>query len=193
MQECTGNYSSRCWYVCQSVSSLVFCPWFHRGRLNKEDSQQHCFSLWMIFYTFKNKTNMFTTNLRHDNYLFEGYVSNSHLTNLSQAFLSILYTWSKLHPKGFSPFIWSLLVQIMYQPVKSYPTSWTDIIVWFQPEPMFSVLTITQNDFRDPSFNYCSTNSNVINLSSCHHKVLLLTASELVFQESRPVMRFSFI
>lgn len=35
-----------------------------------------------LFYTFKDKTNMSTTILRFNGYLFEGSVSNSHLINL---------------------------------------------------------------------------------------------------------------
>lgn len=47
----------------------------------------------------------------------------------------------------------------------------TYIIYRFKPEPNFSILILTQNDFTNPLLNFCSTNANIITSYRSHHIV----------------------
>lgn len=40
---------------------------------------------------------------------------------------------------------------------------------WFKPEPNFSILVLTQNDFPKPMLNLCSTKSNIVASYGSHH------------------------
>lgn len=125
-----------------------------------------------LFYTFKDKTNMSTTILRLNGYLFEGSVSNSHLINLlSRACFEHLVCFVRAPAwRDFTVFLGHFSSKSHSSSEMSTQTSWTErpVIVWFQPEPNFSVLILTENDFRDPSFNSCSPDPHTIIWCGCH-------------------------